>query len=282
MGAAQPAHRGRRSADRRASRRPLHGQGGLAATREDRDGDLAPQDDRVLLLLAPARRGLRPQGRPVPPRLPRRPVLFDRSLARARARFASSACRGSRARSPTRPRPSTTSRRPRTSTAATTPPAPSWQMGTSSGRRQGLPSRADRLAGRARLRDLRKLRKAVKADGAPGRGWIYETELRVRAPARVLGAGLARERDPARSAGAGKGGRRAPGPAAQPPQAASSASPTSSPARPRRQRPGAFERPLRVGHPPGAVRPARQPGRPADRVGPGGARGCRRPACSTS
>ena len=44
----------------------------LPAAGEDRDRDLAPQDDRVLLLLAAARRGLRPQGQPLPPRLPRR------------------------------------------------------------------------------------------------------------------------------------------------------------------------------------------------------------------
>ena len=56
----------------------------LAAAGEDRDRDLAPQDDRVLLLLAAARRDLRPQGQPLPPRLPRGPVLFDRPLARAR------------------------------------------------------------------------------------------------------------------------------------------------------------------------------------------------------
>ena len=56
----------------------------LPAAGEDRDRDLAPQDDRVLLLLAAARRGLRPQGRPVPPRLPRRAVLSDRLLPRAR------------------------------------------------------------------------------------------------------------------------------------------------------------------------------------------------------
>ena len=217
VGAAQPAHRGRRRADRRPSRRPLLGPRGLAATGQDRDGDLAPQDDRVLLLLAPARRGLRPQGRPVPPRLPRRPVLFDRSLARARARFACSACRGSRARSPTRPRPSTTSRRPRTSTAATTPRAPSWQMGTIQG--------AAKVFLRERIawlveRDYETygtLRKAVEGRRRPGTRLDLRDRLRVRAPARVLGARLARERHPARSAGAGQGGRRAPGPAAQPP-----------------------------------------------------------------
>ena len=73
---------------RRCHRRaPLHRQGrsgALPAPGEDRDRDLAPQDDRVQLLRCTTRS--RTQGRPVPPRLPRRPVLFDRPLARARRR----------------------------------------------------------------------------------------------------------------------------------------------------------------------------------------------------
>ena len=117
LGPAEPAHRGGRGADRRQALDRRLGPRALAAPGEDRDRDLAPQDDRVLLLLAAARRRLRPQGEPLPPRLPRGPVLFDRLLARARRGPGSSGSRGSAARSPTRPRPSTTSPRPRTSTA---------------------------------------------------------------------------------------------------------------------------------------------------------------------
>ena len=64
----------------------------------------------------------------------------------------------------------------------------------------------------------------------PGPGRDLRDRVRVRAPARLLGPELARERHPARARRAGQGGRRAPRPAAQPPPAASSASPTSSPA----------------------------------------------------
>ena len=136
----------------------------LAAAGEDRDRDLAPQDDRVLLLLAAARRRLRPQGQPVPPRLPRRPVLFDRLLARARG--------GPRLPPLADPRQgllrdqgrARLHRRPRTSTAATTARRADWQMGEIEGHGQDLPARADRLAGRARLRPPRH---AAQADARP-------------------------------------------------------------------------------------------------------------------
>src|SRR6201992_3355958 len=56
----------------------------LAAPVEDRDRDLAPQDDRVHLLHDGARGHLQAHGRPVPPGLPRRAVLPDRPRPRAR------------------------------------------------------------------------------------------------------------------------------------------------------------------------------------------------------
>ena len=82
-----------------------------------------------------------------------------------------------RARSPTPPRPSTTSARPRTSTAATTPAAPS---GSSARPWQGedLPSRADRLAGRARLRLLRRDPAARRPRRRPGQGQRVRDRLR--------------------------------------------------------------------------------------------------------
>ena len=58
----------------------------LAAAVEDRDRDLPPQDDPVRLLHDRPRRPGEAQGGPVPPALPRRAVLPDRLLARARRR----------------------------------------------------------------------------------------------------------------------------------------------------------------------------------------------------
>ena len=84
LGPPEPADRGRavlgRGADDGLGRRRR----ALAAPLEDRDRDLAPQDDRVHLLHDRARLAGEAQGRPLPPGLPRRPVLFDRPLARAR------------------------------------------------------------------------------------------------------------------------------------------------------------------------------------------------------
>ena len=83
-GRPSPLDRGGRGADRRQALDRRRGARALPAAGEDRDRDLAPQDDRVLLLLAAARRRLGPQGQPLPPRLPRGPVLSDRLLPRAR------------------------------------------------------------------------------------------------------------------------------------------------------------------------------------------------------
>ncbi len=68
--------RGRHRLGRRPRALPAAGEGG--------DRDLAPQDDRVPLLLDRARRHLEAQGGPLPPALPGQPVLSRRVLARAR------------------------------------------------------------------------------------------------------------------------------------------------------------------------------------------------------
>src|SRR3954464_1323653 len=84
LGPAQPAARARPGIGRprrhRLGRRPRP----LAAPGQDRDRDLPQQDDHLRLLHDGARRGRRPQGRPVPPALPGRPVLPPGPLARAR------------------------------------------------------------------------------------------------------------------------------------------------------------------------------------------------------
>ena len=84
MGPQEPAELGRRRTDRdgddRLRRRPR----ALPAAGQDRDRDLAPQDDPVQLLHDGAGRDDGPQGRPLPPRLPLRPVLSDRLRPRAR------------------------------------------------------------------------------------------------------------------------------------------------------------------------------------------------------
>ncbi len=82
LGAAEPVAGGGCDLDRRQTRCSRRGSGHVAAPGQDRDGDLTPQDDRVQLLLDAARRGLRPPGRSLPPRVPQRPVLPDRPRPR--------------------------------------------------------------------------------------------------------------------------------------------------------------------------------------------------------
>ena len=86
VGQALPAQRARDqlggAGRHRQPRRPR----ALAAAVEDRDGDLPPQDDPVRLLHDRPRRRGGAQGGPLPPALPRRAVLPDRLLARARRR----------------------------------------------------------------------------------------------------------------------------------------------------------------------------------------------------
>ena len=90
--------------------------------------------------------------------------------------------------------------------------------GRDQGHREGLPARADRLAGRARLRPpRRRCASPQRGDGAQGPRDGLRDRVRLRSPADLLGALVARERAPARPARARRRGRRAPGAAARPP-----------------------------------------------------------------
>ena len=77
-----------------------------------------------------------------------------------------------------------------------------WQMGEIEGTRDDLPARADRLAGRARLRPPRRVPQADQGRRRQGPRLGLRDRVRLGAPADLLGAGLARERPPARAAGA--------------------------------------------------------------------------------
>ena len=112
-----PEQRGARARHHRQRRRPRP----LPAPGQDRDRDLPPEDDHLRLLHDGARRARRAQGRPLPPALPRRPVLPAGPLARARRAARLPPLAHPAARWPTPPRPSTTSSAPRTSTRARTP-----------------------------------------------------------------------------------------------------------------------------------------------------------------
>ena len=117
------------------------------------------------------------QGRPLPPRLPRRAVLSDRPLARARG--------GPRLPALANPRQgllrdqgrARLRRRPRTSTAATTPAAPSGRWARSEGTakiflRERIAWLVERdFGGYGEIRNP-----GAQGDGAPGKGAIFETE----------------------------------------------------------------------------------------------------------
>ena len=104
--------------------------------------------------------------------------------ARARATCASSGSRGSRTRSPTRPRPSTTSRRPRTSIPGAMRAGPTGSSASPSGTAADLGLGADRVADRARLRPVRVDGEARKSGTqwqagsrrVPGPGVVFTTE----------------------------------------------------------------------------------------------------------
>ena len=106
-----------RARHHRLGRRPRR----LAAAGQDRDRDLPPQDHRVRLLHDGARRAGHAQGRPVPAAVPGRASSTWSGARTSATRSACSGCRGSAARSATRPRPSTTSSAQPTSTRAPTP-----------------------------------------------------------------------------------------------------------------------------------------------------------------
>ena len=155
LGPPEPAQRGRarpgRDGDDRLRRRPRP----LPAPLQDRDRDLAPQDDRVHLLHDGAGRDREAQGRPLPPGLPRRPVLFDRPRARARggARLPPLA-------DPGQGRLRLQGRARLLAARGLRPPRLRQPRRLAAGRDPGhgedLHPRADRLADRARLRRLRR------------------------------------------------------------------------------------------------------------------------------
>ena len=194
LGPAQPAARARpalgRARHHRVGRRPR----ALRAPGEDRDGDLPQQDDHVRLLHDGARRGGRPQGRPLPPALPGRPVLPRSATRTSATRSASSASRASAARSPTPPRPSTTSAARPTSTRAPTPTAPTGSSATPSATAEiriseRIAWQIERHFGRyGEIRARRGRRRRLRDAATPNA-----------APARLLGARAGRERARARA-----------------------------------------------------------------------------------
>ena len=266
LGPPEPAQRGRarpgRDGDDRLGRRPR----ALAAPVEDRDRDLAPQDDRVHLLHDGARRDREAQGRPLPPRLPRRPVLFDRPLARARRgpRLPPLADPGQgrlRVQGRARLLPARGLRPPRLRPAA---PTGSWARSRGTAKiflRERIAWLIERDFGA-----YGEIRPAKKSDGAPGKGRVFETDYASPARADRLGAALAPERR----------GARLPTSCARRPRAPSACcatrhengfEPAETVDRPLREAPRAraLQRPRRGGDPPRALRPPRHPRRPADR-----------------
>ena len=93
--------------------------------------------------------------RPLPPALPGRAVLPARPTRTSARRSACSACRGSAARSPTRPRPSTTSAGPADFDPRAYANRADWQLGEEAGVAEIADLRAHRLADRTPLRPLR-------------------------------------------------------------------------------------------------------------------------------
>ena len=128
-----------------------------------------PQDDRVHLLHDGAGRDREAQGRPLPPGLPRRPVLFDRPLARARrgARLPPLADPGQgrlRLQGRARLLPARGLRPPRLRQPRR------LAAGGDAGDGEDLHPRADRLADRARLRQLRRAARREEVRRRPRQG----------------------------------------------------------------------------------------------------------------
>ena len=194
LGAAQPPDIDRGDLGRGADDGEGRRRRGLPAALEDRDRDLAAQDDRVHLLHDRARHGGEAQGRPLPPGLPRRPVLFDRPLPRARGGPGLPALTNPgqgllRLEGRARLRPARGLRPPRL--------RPSRRVAARRhpGHRKGLPSRADRLAGRARLRLLRRDPERGPRRRRPRQGQGLRDRVRLQPPDGRLGPALAPERD---------------------------------------------------------------------------------------
>ena len=193
----------------------------VAAPVQGRDRDLPPQDDRLRLLHDRPRRHGVAQGRPLPPALQGRPVLPDRLLARARRHARVPRLADPRARSATRPRPSTTSTAPRTSTRASTPSAPIGSSASRSGARASgcrTASTGSRCATSATPAQVTEADDGVifETDYANARqmvSWVLGLgeHARVEGPPELVdewrAAARARDRAPHDGARAGQGGR---------------------------------------------------------------------------
>ena len=232
--------------------------------------------------------------RPVPPALRGRAVLPDRPLARARARCACSGWTASRARSPTRPRPSTTSSAPRTSIRAGYANHVPWQLGAPVGTAEVWFS--ERIAWMVE----RHFAGYGDARARRGRRRRLPLGLRASAPAGRVGVRLRRARPDPRPARARRGRPRAAGPHRRgPPRRAArhrrrprtSERAARRAPRPPRTRRSPAAAPARDRDPPGALRAPRHarvrphPRRPrgrqaAGRRGP--ARRCRCPSRSSA
>ncbi len=231
MGAEEPAQRHCRRTDRDGDdglgRRPR----AVAAPREDRDRDLAPEDDRVQLLHDGARRDDGPQGRSLPPRLPLRPVLSDRlrPRTRCRPRLQALADPGQgllREQGRARLQPARQFRPPRLRIPCR------LADGHERGDRTDLPPRADRLARRARLRRVRRDRAGPQRRRQARQGLGVRDRVLLRPPARRLAARLAPQRRRPRAARARRRGRGAARRCSAAATRATSRPPSGSPRRP--------------------------------------------------
>ena len=175
----------------------------------------------------------RPQGRSVPPRLPLRPVLFDRLRARARCgpRLPALADPGQgllREQGRARLQPARA-----TSTATTTAPAPTGRWARQRDARGSSSATGSTGWSSATTASYGEIAPASNGDTKRGQGLGLRDRLRLLPAARRLAARLA----PARRrvlepAGAGGRGRGAPRPAPHPPRRATSRPRSRSAARP--------------------------------------------------
>ena len=198
-------------------------------------------------------------------------------------RSASSASRGSRARSPTRARPSTTSTRPAVSTAATTHPAPTGRWATSEGTaRIFLRDRIDWLVERD-YGEYGEIEPARNGDGKRGKGSVFETEFsssRQLVAWLLAGASNAAVLEPPELAAEAEERREL---LREPPLERLQDRQAGRHARGRRGRaPQPLERQDRDRDPAGALRPPRHPRRDADRLRPQRPASSRPPTSATS
>ena len=242
-----------------------------AAAGEGRDRDLAPQDDRVRVLLDRARRAA-PSARSTPTTCSTRAASSTSSATRTSATTcASSGSRASRDKVSYATKAEHDFTTPEDFDPWAYAQRADWQLGEPDGDRAGVDLGADRVARRARLRPPRQLRAGHAESGnqwragsrrVPGPGRRLHDRVRAAAPAGLVGAGPRRARAAARARRAGRRGRRAARRRSS--SATPTRSPTSSPSRrarrARRGRSGrrtATRRPGRNGHGETPIRPER-------------------------